>query len=94
MRIELWRIGGTPERLKTVTTNLDGRVDEPLLSEGEIIAGCYELMFFVKEFFTSNQVECVFLDEVPIRFVITDATASYHVPLLVTPWSYSTYRGS
>jgi hydroxyisourate hydrolase len=94
MRIELWQIGETRQRLKTVVTNQDGRIDEPLLAGGEIVVGGYELVFFVKEFFAGNGVECVFLDEVPIRFSITDAAASYHVPLLVTPWSYSTYRGS
>jgi 5-hydroxyisourate hydrolase len=94
MRIELWRIGETQQRLKTIITNTDGRVDAPLLAGGDMIAGRYELMFFVKEYFTRDQVECVFLDEVPIRFAISDPAASYHVPLLVTPWSYSTYRGS
>lgn len=94
IRIELWRIGEARQRLKTVVTNQDGRIDGPLLAGGEIVAGGYELVFFVKEFFSNNGIECIFLDEVPIRFSITDAATSYHVPLLVTPWSYSTYRGS
>ena len=51
-------------------------------------------MFHVREYFSGRGVECTFLDQVPIRFAITDATAGYHVPLLVTPWAYSTYRGS
>lgn len=94
MRIELWRRDGGTEKVKTVTTNADGRTDGPLLSGEEVVAGSYELMFFVKEYFTARGVECVFLDEVPVRFAISDAAAGYHVPLLVTPWAYSTYRGS
>jgi len=94
MRVELWRRGAVVERVKTVTTNADGRTEGPLLSGEEVVAGEYELVFFVKEYFAGRGVECVFLDEVPIRFRIADATAGYHVPLLVTPWAYSTYRGS
>ena len=94
VKVELWRRDASPRRLKTVVTNLDGRTHSPLLSDDEMSAGTYELVFFVKSYFTDLGRECVFLDEVPIRFSITDPTASYHVPLLVTPWSYNTYRGS
>lgn len=94
LKIELWRKGPTSALVKTVTTNSDGRTDAPLLAPDEMAAGSYEIVFFVKHYFLSRGVDCVFLDEVPIRFAITDATASYHVPLLVTPWSYNTYRGS
>lgn len=80
--------------VKTATTNSDGRTDGPLLGAEEMKAGAYELVFFVKNYFAGRGLDCVFLDEVPVRFSIFDATASYHVPLLVTPWSYSTYRGS
>ena len=73
--------------LKTVVTNGDGRTDEPLLSALE--AGVYELVFAVGEHFGEG-----FYDRVPIRVRIADADAHYHVPLLVSPWSYSTYRGS
>ena len=89
MTIELWSIDHST-KLKTVRTNDDGRVDSPLLSEKEMIAGTYELVFFVGDYFGERR----FLDRVPIRFIISDATAKYHVPLLVSPWSYSTYRGS
>lgn len=95
MKIELWRRGaGAPALLKTVTTNADGRTDAPLLAGDEVVAGGYELVFFAKDYFAARGVACEFLSEVPIRFAIADASAGYHVPLLVTPWAYSTYRGS
>ena len=84
--IELFRLDGR-RPLKAVATTADGRTDEPLLTELEV--GRYELLFFVGGYFGEG-----FLDEVPIRFRIDDADAHYHVPLLVSPWSYSTYRGS
>ncbi len=83
--IELARVGG--EVLARTTTNADGRTDEPLLRESG--AGEYELTFRVGEHFGEG-----FLDVVPIRFRVDDPDAHYHVPLLVSPWSYSTYRGS
>ncbi|HWA87817.1 MAG TPA: hydroxyisourate hydrolase [Opitutus sp.] len=96
IKIDLWRRDGSssPARLKHVATNRDGRIDAPLLEGAELKAGSYELVFHVREYFAAHGVDGGFLDEVPIRFNVTDATASYHVPLLVTPWSYSTYRGS
>src|SRR4051812_26643215 len=91
MQIELWSIAGdAPKLLKTVRTNSDGRIDSPLLADKEMIAGNYELIFFVGDYFGEKK----FLDRVPVRFTISDASAKYHVPLLVSPWSYSTYRGS
>jgi 5-hydroxyisourate hydrolase len=83
--------------LKTLVTNADGRTDKPLLSADEMKVGRYELIFFVEDYFKHRMVVLdapAFLDEVPIRFAISDVAANYHVPLLVTPWSYSTYRGS
>ncbi|PSH61334.1 MULTISPECIES: hydroxyisourate hydrolase [Phyllobacterium] len=83
--------------LKTLATNADGRTDEPLLSADEMKVGRYELIFFVEDYFKHRMVALdtpAFLDEVPVRFAISDVEANYHVPLLVTPWSYSTYRGS
>lgn len=100
MKIELLRFDphppvlGQPTLLRTVVTNSDGRTDEPLLSSAEMSVGTYELRFHVRDYFIRQRVECSFLDVVPIRFQLTDAAASYHVPLLVTPWSYNTYRGS
>jgi 5-hydroxyisourate hydrolase len=94
MRIELWQQGAAPRLLKTVTTNSDGRTDVPLLDPTTMAAGSYELVFFVQDYFAARKVECPFLDQVPVRFQIADAAANYHVPLLVTPWAYNTYRGS
>ena len=94
MKIELWRHGATPGLLKQVTTNLDGRTDAPLLDATTMAAGEYELLFAVRDYFAGRGVACDFLDRVPIRFSLADVTAGYHVPLLVTPWAYSTYRGS
>lgn len=98
--IELWWINpelGERIHLKTACTNTDGRTNQPLLMEGELKVGIYELVFAVGEYFKTqfdNLPEPLFLDQVPIRFGIADANANYHVPLLVSPWSYSTYRGS
>jgi 5-hydroxyisourate hydrolase len=97
MRIELSRISrGRATPIKKVTTNTDGRTDAPLLSGDEFRVGVYQLMFFVNEYFTSigSPDAGKFLDRVPVVFLITDPAANYHVPLLVSPWSYSTYRGS
>ena len=91
MQIELWSLATQPPKLlKTVRTNGDGRVDAPLLSADEMKAGEYELVFYVGEYFQTRG----FLNRVPVRFTISDPAASYHVPLLCSPWSYTTYRGS
>jgi 5-hydroxyisourate hydrolase len=94
LSIELWRHDPKPALVKTVVTNADGRTDTPLLAGPEMAAGTYELVFRVKDYFRAHGVESTFLDRVPVRFGITDVNGSYHVPLLVTPWAYSTYRGS
>ena len=94
MRIELWNLDGKPHQLKAVTTNADGRTDGPLLDGATMAVGTYELLFFVKDYFVTHHRDSTFLDRVPVRFAITDPNGSYHVPLLVTPWAYSTYRGS
>ena len=97
MEIELFRIEGDERRsLKKVETNADGRTDEPLLAEDEFEAGRYEIVFDVGGYFagTSGVADPPFLDRVPIRFGIADPSAHYHVPLLASPWCYSTYRGS
>ena len=89
MRIELRRLPDG-DTLKTVSTNGDGRTDAPLLGPEEIVEGEYELVFHVGAYFG----EAKFLDLVPVRFRIADAAQNYHVPLLCSPWSFSTYRGS
>ena len=94
LRIDLFRIeGGEKPLLKTVRTNDDGRTDEPLLSENEFETGVYEVVFYVGEYFGEDG-DPPFLDQVPVRFGVSDPDAHYHVPLLTSPWSYSTYRGS
>ena len=92
--IELWKNDGKHTLLMAVTTNADGRTDGPLLAGAELTVGSYELLFFVKDYFVTHLEDSPFLDRVPIRFAVADAAAGYHVPLLVTPWAYSTYRGS
>ncbi len=94
MTLELWSLGTTPRRLRSVTTNADGRTDLPLLESSAMAVGTFEIIFFVKDYFAGRGVTCDFLDRVPIRFSVSDASAGYHVPLLVTPWAYQTYRGS
>lgn len=89
MTVELWSVDPS-KRLKTVETNADGRIDSPLLAGNEMAAGTYELVFLVGDYFNEKR----FLDRVPVRFTISDPGAKYHVPLLVSPWSYTTYRGS
>jgi 5-hydroxyisourate hydrolase len=98
--VELWAVDPASDRrllLTMVHTNSDGRTAEPLLSGGDFHAGTYELIFFVGDYFKEQGIgasEQPFLDRVPVRFGVSDPAAHYHVPLLVTPWSYSTYRGS
>jgi 5-hydroxyisourate hydrolase len=78
-------------------TNDDGRLDAPALAGDRFVAGHYELLFHVGDYFRrfgQQGGEPLFLDQVPIRFGISDTAAHYHVPLLVSPWSFSTYRGS
>ncbi len=83
---------GRRELLKSTITNADGRTDEPLIARGSLEVGQYELVFEVGAYF--GLPEPRFLETIPICFGIADITAHYHVPLLVSPWSYSTYRGS
>lgn len=84
------------EPVKTVITNADGRTDEPLLDGAAFKPGAYMIVFDIAGYFESIQHADAgaFLDTVPIAFTVSDATQNYHVPLLVSPWSYSTYRGS
>lgn len=98
MVIELMRIEGLDRHLvKTVRTNDDGRVDAPLLSGGDVVTGVYELLFHAGDYLRSTGARLsdpAFLDVIPIRFGIADTSGHYHVPLLISPYSYSTYRGS
>jgi len=98
LRVELFRLDPSPEGrslLKEVRTNADGRTDAPLLGDDELDGGVYELVFGVGEYFAGEGLpDPPFLGRVPVRFGIADPRSHYHVPLLVSPWSYSTYRGS
>lgn len=99
MSLSLWSVeaDGGRRLLKEDRTNADGRVDAPLL-EGEAFAvGHYELLFRAGAYFWTAGVELpdpAFLDEIPLRFGISDASGHVHVPLLVSPYGYTTYRGS
>jgi 5-hydroxyisourate hydrolase len=96
--IELYTVGAQGRTLlKSVLTNQDGRCDAPLLQGSDMQAGCYELVFAAGDYFAGQGVkvpEPRFIDRVTIAFGIADAEQNYHVPLVVSPWSYSTYRGS
>lgn len=95
--IELWGLNESGKTLlKTAITNSDGRTDSPLLTD-KLEIGIYELVFIIGDYFASY-LETLpnppFLNRVPIQFGIADSSNHYHVPLLVSPWAYSTYRGS
>lgn len=94
--IELFRIGDPAEHITTVETNGDGRVDKPLLDDDAFQTGVYELRFHVGDYLrrTAQLPEPAFLDVIPIRFGVASADEHYHVPLLLSPFGYSTYRGS
>lgn len=96
--VELHALQGDARRLlKTAVTNHDGRCDAPLLEGAELVPGEYELVFHAGDYFAAAGVALAsprFVDRVVVRFGIADAAAHYHVPLLVSPWAYSTYRGS
>jgi 5-hydroxyisourate hydrolase len=98
--IELWSVNletNQKSLIKTVTTNADGRTDAPLLADGELKAGVYGIVFMVGDYFKQSGAkipEPPFFDRIPLQFGVADPDVHYHVPLLVSPWSYSTYRGS
>ena len=82
--------------IKTVLTNEDGRIDEPLLSAESLEEIHYELLFFASDYLKkqNSDLKHVFLDKIPIRFFVNNKSEHYHVPLLLSPFGYSTYRGS
>lgn len=96
--IDLYRIDGELRtHVKTVVTNADGRVDRPVLDGASIARGSYELLFHAGDYLKASGAalsDPPFLDLIPLRFGIADPAAHYHVPLLLSPYSYSTYRGS
>jgi len=99
VRIELFQLetDGARRLVAAATTNADGRTDKPLIGAAEARVGRFELVFHAGDYFRGQGATLAdppFLDVVPIRFAVADPSAHYHVPLLVSPWSYSTYRGS
>ena len=96
LTVELYRLGETEERLATAETDADGRIDRPLLEGEALLTGVYELRFHVGAYLRklATLPDPSFLDIVPIRFGIAAPSEHYHVPLLLSPWGFSTYRGS
>ena len=96
LRVILTKLDGAPAVMAEAMTNADGRTDKPLLEGAAFRSGAYELTFHVGEYFRAQGTPLAdppFLDVIPLRFSIAD-DADYHVPLLVSPFGYSTYRGS
>jgi 5-hydroxyisourate hydrolase len=96
LTVELYRLGPDAEHLATATTNNDGRLDAPILDGAAFDPGVYELRFHAGDYLRKSHrlPQPAFLDVIPIRFGIDDAADHYHVPLLLSPYGYSTYRGS
>ena len=97
LKIELWSLAAAPELIKTVSTNRDGRVEGAILEGDDFKAGTYEFRFHAGAYLRASGVkldEPAFLDVIPIRFGIANSSQHYHVPLLLSPYGYSTYRGS
>lgn len=98
IKIALYRVSGNSHRkIAEAVTNADGRTDAPILPQGKMKAGYYEVIFFTGPYLEQAGLatsEPKFLDQIPIRFGIDDEEAHYHVPLLLSPFGYSTYRGS
>ncbi len=94
MTVDLFRLDGAARvHVVTMVTNDDGRTDSPILPAADFAIGRYELLFQAGAYFGRDDTPC-FLDDIPIRFGINDPESHYHVPLLVSPFSFSTYRGS
>jgi len=96
IKVDVYLISGKKEKINSIILNTNGRSDKPLVDGKNFKEGQYELVFFVGDYFKkiTNLPKIPFLDEVVIRFGISNSNEHYHVPLLVSPWSYSTYRGS
>ena len=96
VKVEVYYISEKKEKLNSTILNDNGRTDKPLLEGANFKEGEYELIFFIGDYFKNitNLPNTPFLNEVVVRFGISKPEEHYHVPLLVSPWSYSTYRGS
>ena len=97
IKVDLYHLlDGKREKLNSVILNNDGRAEKPLIEGSNFKEGQYEIIFFVGDYFKkiTETPKIPFLDDIVIRFGISNPEEHYHVPLLVSPWSYSTYRGS
>ena len=97
IKVELYFLENNKrDKINSITLNEDGRASEPLIKGSNFKEGKYELVFFIGDYFNGikETSKIPFLDDVVIRFGISNPKEQYHVPLLVSPWSYSTYRGS
>jgi len=96
IKVDVYFLSEKKEKINSIILNKDGRSDKPLIEGGNFKEGKYEIVFFVGEYFKkiTDLPKTPFLNEVVIRFGISSPKEHYHVPLLVSPWSYSTYRGS
>ena len=96
IKVDIYTVSGKKEKINSTTLNNNGRSDKALLEGSNFKEGEYELVFFVGDYFKNipNLPKIPFLNEVIIRFGVSNSKEHYHVPLLVSPWSYSTYRGN
>jgi len=96
IKVDVYSVSDKREKINSTILNSNGRTDKPLLEGSDFKEGNYELVFFVGDYFKkiTDLPKIPFLNEVIIRFGISDSKEHYHIPLLVSPWSYSTYRGS
>ena len=96
MKVVVYFVSGKKEKVNSIILNDNGRSDKPLVEGANFKEGEYEIIFFVGDYFKkiTNLPKIPFLNEVVVKFGISNPTEHYHVPLLVSPWSYSTYRGS
>jgi len=96
IKVDIYSVSGKKEKINSAILNNNGRSDKALLEGSNFKEGEYELVFFVGDYFKNipNLPKIPFLNEVTIRFGVSNSKEHYHVPLLVSPWSYSTYRGS
>ena len=97
LKIELYKVINEQKKIiDTFITNNDGRINEPLISADNLEEITYELLFYVGDYLKkqNNKLQNIFLDQIPIRFSVKSIVEHYHVPLLLSPFGYSTYRGS
>ena len=96
IKVDVYLVSDKREKINTTILNSNGRSDKPLIEGNNFKEGKYELVFFVGDYFNkiTDLPKTPFLNEVVIRFGVSNSKEHYHIPLLVSPWSYSTYRGS